>query len=447
MFESLTDKFQEIFKKIKGVDKITESNINEAVREVRLALLEADVNFQVVKELINNIKEKAIGEKVIKSLTPVQQFIKIVNEELIKFMDSPDSGLKLDSTPSVIMLVGLQGSGKTTTAAKLANLIRKEGYKPMLVAADVYRPAAIEQLIKLGEQLNIPVYSVPGSKQPVEIAKNSIKETLKAGCNVTIIDTAGRLHIDDEMMNEVSEISKEVKPNEILFVADAMSGQDAVNVAKEFNNRLPITGIILTKLDGDARGGAAISVKYVINKPIKFVGVGEKIDNLEKFYADRMASRILGMGDILSLIEKAEKTISEEEAKKLEEKLKKGKFDLDDFLNQLQQIRSMGSFEQLLTMIPGFSQLKELKAFAPTEKDIKKTEAIIQSMTRKERANPEILNNSRKLRIAKGSGTTLNDINKLLKQYYMLQKMMKSMSKMNPMNLMKNFEGLFGKMF
>lgn len=445
MFDNLTDKFNDIFRRIKGVNKISEKNINDAVREVRIALLEADVHYKVVKDLINNIKEKALGENVLKSLTPDQQFIKIVNDELINFMGAADDGLKLSSTPAVILLVGLQGSGKTTTAAKLANLLKKDGYKPMLVAADIYRPAAVEQLFKLGSMLDIPVYTIEGGKNPVKIAKSSIKESLISGCNVVIIDTAGRLHIDKEMMDEVKNISDEVKPDETLFVADAMSGQDAVNVANEFNSKLPITGVILTKLDGDARGGAAISIKYVINKPIKFVGLGEKIDELEKFYPDRMASRILGMGDVLSLIEKAEKNISEEEAKKLEKKMLKGKFDLEDFLQQLQQIKNMGPLDQLMAMIPGFSQIKELKAFIPSEKDLKRIEAIIQSMTPDERKNPDIINNTRKIRISKGSGTTVQDINKLLKQYFQIQKMMKNIGKFNPMKMFQDFGGVGGK--
>lgn len=446
MFDNLTDKFQNIFRKIKGINKISEKNIIDAVREVRIALLEADVHFKVVKELVSQIKEQALGADVLKSLTPAQQFIKIVNETIINFMGEGAEELIISGTPSIIMLVGLQGSGKTTTCAKLANHLKKNGHRPMLVACDVHRPAARDQLKKLGTQLNIPVYSEDNSTNAVKIANNSIKECLKTGCNVLLIDTAGRLHIDAEMMKEVRNIYDKVKPNEILFVADAMSGQDAVNVSAEFNNQLPITGIILTKLDGDARGGAAISIKYVVKKPIKFVGLGEKLNELEKFHPDRMTSRILGMGDILSLIEKAESNITEEEAKKLEKKMLKGKFDLEDFLKQLQQIKNMGPLDQIISMIPGFSQMKELKNMVPDESKLKKIEAIIQSMTPEERSNPDIINGSRRLRISKGSATNINDVNALLKQFYQIQKMMKGLNKKNMSNMMQGLGGLPGGM-
>jgi len=429
MFENLTNKINDIFRNISGKGKISESNIQDALKQVRLALLEADVNFKVVKDFINNVKEKALGEVVLKSITPDQQFIKIVHDELVKVLGESDNALQLSGQPSIIMLVGLQGSGKTTTCAKLAAHLKKRNFKPMLAACDVYRPAAIDQLKYLGEQLTVPVISNPQEKDVLKIAASALKESSVLGADVLIVDTAGRLHIDEKMMEEVARLKEFLNPHEILFVSDAMTGQDAVRVADEFNKKLAISGIILTKLDGDARGGAAISIRSVTGRPIKFVGISEKIDGLEPFYPDRMATRILGMGDIVSLVEKAQETITEEEAKKFEQKIKKGQFTLNDFLSQLSQIRKMGALEDLLSMIPGFSQIKDLKAMMPSDKDIKKIECIIQSMTIEEREDPKIINGSRKMRIAKGSGTNVEMVNQLLKQFEQMQKMVKQMSK------------------
>ncbi|HON56192.1 MAG TPA: signal recognition particle protein [bacterium] len=434
MFDNLTEKITDVFRNLGNKGKITENNISDALRQVRIALLEADVNFKVVKEFINKVKEKAIGESVLKSLTPDQQFIKIVHDELVEILGSTDNILHLTVQPSIILMVGLQGSGKTTTCAKLANLQKKKNFKPLLVACDIYRPAAIDQLKFLGDQLNVPVCIRRKETDVVAIAKEALIEANKLGCNLLIVDTAGRLHIDEKMMDEVARLKDFLKPQEILFVADAMTGQDAVRVADEFNKKLEITGIVLTKLDGDARGGAAISIKSVTGKPIKFVGISEKIDGLEPFYPDRLATRILGMGDIVSLAEKVEQNITEEEAKKLEAKLKKGEFTFDDFLKQLQQVRKMGALEDLIAMIPGMSQIKELKQMIPGEKEIKRIECMIQSMTKEERDNPSIINGSRKLRIAKGSGTSVQEINQLLKQFEQSQKMIKQMSKLSKMS-------------
>ena len=438
-FEGLSSKLQEITRKLRGQARITESDLKEMLREVKLALLEADVNYKIVKEFIAVIQEKALGQDVLKSLTPGQQVVKIVKDELVELLGGTESKINFTSNPpTIIMLVGLQGSGKTTTAGKLANLLRKQGKKPLLVAADVYRPAAIQQLKVIGKELNIPVYCNEGSKDVVQIAKQSINEAISKLNDVIIIDTAGRLHIDEQLMNELKDLKSGVKPHEILLVVDAMTGQDAVNVATSFNETLGIDGIILTKLDGDTRGGAALSVKKVTNRPIKFVAVGEKLSDIEEFHPERMASRILGMGDVLSIIEKAEETFDEEEALKLEEKLRgKKEFDLDDYLVQLRQIKKMGSFSSILKMLPGMNQIKDLKV---DDKEFDKIEAIICSMTKQEKRNPKLLNASRRKRIADGSGTSVQQINKFMNSFEVSQKMMKQMKNKKGMkNLMKQF--------
>ena len=426
MFEGLTEKLQATFKRLRGKGKLTETDVNEALREVRIALLEADVNFRVVKELITKIKERAVGQEVLESLTPGQQVIKIVHEEIIALMGGSESKLKIASKPpTVIMLVGLQGAGKTTHAAKLAHLLKRQGKRPLLVACDIYRPAAIKQLQVLGEQINVPVFA-EGQISPVKIAEDSLEWARKNGNDILIIDTAGRLHINEELMTELSSIKDKVSPHEILLVVDAMTGQDAVNVAEAFNNQLGLDGVILSKLDGDTRGGAALSVKAVTGCPIKFAGVGEKIEALEVFHPDRMASRILGMGDVLTLIEKAQQSIDEKKAKELEEKLRKQELNLEDFLEQIRQIRNMGPLSSLLEMIPGVG--KQLKDVQVDEKEFNKIEAIILSMTPEERRKPMIIKDSRKRRIAKGSGTTVQDVGRLLKQYEQTKKMMKQLS-------------------
>jgi signal recognition particle subunit SRP54 len=441
MFESLTDKLSSVFKKLRGHGKLSEENINEALKEVRLALLEADVNFRVVKDFIERIRARAVGQEVLESLTPAQQVIKIVHEELVSLMGQVSTGLDLSFKPPIpVMLIGLQGSGKTTTAGKLAKFLRDKGRKPYLVPADVQRPAAIEQLIKLGEQLKIPVFNPDPKETPLRICEKALKWADEEGGDVVIIDTAGRLHIDDSLMKELEEIKKSINPREVLLVADAMTGQDAVNVAKKFNETLDIQGVILTKLDGDARGGAALSIKAVTQKPIKFIGVGEKLEALELFYPDRMASRILGMGDVLTLIEKARDAIDEKKAQELQDKLLKDTFTLEDFREQLQQIKKMGSIEQILSMIPGLGRLKLPKDVQGSDKDLGKIEAIINSMTREERLRPEILNGSRRLRIARGSGTTVQDVNQLLKQYLQTKKMLRQFKRGGMRGLAK---GLF----
>jgi len=430
MFDSLTDKLSSIFKKLRGHGKLSEENISEALKEVRLALLEADVNFKVVKDFIDRIRTRAVGQEVLGSLTPAQQVVKVVHEELIALMGGSSTGLNLSFKPPIpIMLVGLQGSGKTTTAAKLGKFLKDKGRKACLVPADVRRPAAIEQLKKLGEQLGIPVYNSDPKESPVKICRKAVQWADEENGDVVLIDTAGRLHIDEELMRELEEIKREVTPREILLVADAMTGQDAVNVAKKFNETLDIHGVILTKLDGDARGGAALSIKAVTGKPIKFMGVGEKLEALELFHPDRMASRILGMGDVLSLIEKAQETIDEKKAEELQKKLLKDSFTLEDFREQLQQVKKMGSLDQILSMIPGIGKLKLPKDLQANEKDLVRVEAIIDSMTREERRHPEILNGSRRMRIAKGSGTTVQDVNQLLKQYLQTKKMLRQFRK------------------
>ena len=441
MFESLTDKLSSVFKKLRGHGKLSEENINEALKEVRLALLEADVNFRVVKDFIERIRSRAVGQEVLESLTPAQQVIKIVHEELVSLMGQVSTGLDLSFKPPIpVMLIGLQGSGKTTTAGKLAKFLRDKGRKPYLVPADVQRPAAIEQLVKLGEQLKIPVFNPDPKETPLRICQKALKWADEEGGDVVIIDTAGRLHIDESLMKELEEIKKSINPREVLLVADAMTGQDAVNVAKKFNETLDIQGVILTKLDGDARGGAALSIKAVTQKPIKFIGVGEKLEALELFYPDRMASRILGMGDVLTLIEKAREAIDEKKAQELQDKLLKDTFTLEDFREQLQQIKKMGSIEQILSMIPGLGRLKLPKDVQGSDKDLGKIEAIINSMTREERIRPEILNGSRRLRIARGSGTTVQDVNQLLKQYLQTKKMLRQFKRGGMRGLAK---GLF----
>lgn len=428
VFEGFSDKIQGIMSKLRGKTRITEEDVKEISREIKLALLEADVNFKVVKDFINKISEKAMGQDVLKSLTPGQQVVKIVHQELVSLLG--DTSSKLSFNPNdvtVFLMVGLQGSGKTTATGKIANFLRKDGKSPLLVACDVYRPAAVKQLEVLGAQLNIPVFSIPDSKDVINIAKEGIKQAKQKGNNVVIIDTAGRLHVDEELMQELVDLKAAVKPYEILLVVDAMTGQDAVNVATSFNEKLGIDGIVMSKLDGDTRGGAALSVKAVTGKPIKFASVGEKMSDLEPFYPDRMASRILGMGDVLSLIEKAEETFEEEEAKKLEKKLRDATFNLEDFLSQMQQIKKMGPLNQILGMLPGVgSQLKNVEV---DDKQIARIEAIILSMTKKERANPDIINASRKKRIAAGSGMQVQDVNRLLKQFDEMKKMMKKFAK------------------
>ena len=424
-FESLSERLQEIFKKLRGKGKLTEKDIKEAMREVKVALLEADVNFKVVKDFINSVTEKALGQEVMESLTPGQQVIKIVNDELIALMGSTQSRLNIgNKVPAVIMMVGLQGSGKTTACGKLANLLKKQGKNPLLVACDVVRPAAIKQLQVVGANVNVPVFTMGDKVNPVDIAKASIDYARSHNSDVIIIDTAGRLHVDEELMEELVNIKKAVQPDEILLVVDAMTGQDAVNVASSFNERLDITGVILTKLDGDTRGGAALSIKAVTQKPIKYIGTGEKLTDLEPFYPDRMASRILGMGDVLTLIEKAQAAIDEKKAQELGQKLLTKQFTLEDFLEQLQSLKNMGPLDQLLSMIPGMNK-NMLKNVDFSEKDLKRIEAIIQSMTKEERQNPSIINGSRKKRIAKGSGTTIQQVNSLLKQFEETKKMMK----------------------
>ena len=434
IFEGLADRLQETFKKLRGHGKLTEDDVNEAMRDVRMALLEADVNFKVVKGFVKRVKERAIGQDVLETLTPAQVVIKIVNEELTELMGGTQSRLNISPIPpTVIMMVGLQGAGKTTSAGKLGLSLKKQGKRPVLVAADIYRPAAVKQLQVLGEQLDLPVFSMEPGTDAVTIAKSSIAFANSHANDVVIIDTAGRLHINEELMQELKSIKAEVHPHEILLVVDAMTGQDAVNVAESFNGDLGLDGVVLTKLDGDARGGAALSVKAVTGCPIKFVGMGEKLEALEPFYPDRMASRILGMGDVLSLIEKAQDTFDMEEAKKMEKKLRKADFTLDDFLSQMQQVRKLGSFEQIMGMIPGLGGLKKKLGDVDVDlngKEMKQLEAIIYAMTPKERADVTIINGSRRKRIALGSGTRVQDVNKLIKQFSEMRKMMKKMKKM-----------------
>ena len=430
MFESLGDRLQNVVSKIKGYGKITEDNISEITREIRLALLEADVNYQVVKEFISTVKEKALGEEVAKSLKPGEQFVKIVKDELVELLGGEKKDLNTKGNPATLMLVGLQGSGKTTTISKLANYLRKKyKKKPLLVACDIYRPAAIDQLKQLGKELNIPVYD-EGTNNPVNTVKNAINYAKENNLDYVLVDTAGRLHIDTELMEELQNINNNVPMDEILLVVDSMTGQDVINVINGFNEALPLTGAILTKLDGDTRGGAALSIRHLTNIPIKFIGVSEKMDGLEEFYPERMATRILGMGDIMTMLEKAESVIDEETAMKTAKKMEKGTFDLEDFLEQLHQIKKLGPLENIIKMLPGAKKMG-LNNVNINPKDLAHIEAIIQSMTPKERKNPDILKASRKIRIAKGSGRSVEEVNRLLKQFEEMKKMMKMMKSGN----------------
>ena len=430
MFENLGNRLQNALDKIKGYGKITEENIGEMTREIRLALLEADVNYQVVKEFISNVKEKALGEEVAKSLKPGEMFVKIVKDELVELLGGNKESINLNGNPATLMLVGLQGSGKTTTIGKLANYLRKNfKKKPLLVACDIYRPAAIDQLKQLGKELNIEVYE-EGKNDPVEISKNAIKYAKENGYDYVLIDTAGRLHIDEELMEELDNISSSINPDEILLVVDSMTGQDAINVIEGFNNKLKLTGAILTKLDGDTRGGAALSIRHLTNVPIKFVGVSEKLDGLDEFYPDRMASRILGMGDLMSIVEKAESVIDEKEAMNAAKKMQNGKFDLEDFLSTFKQIKKLGPLENLIKLIPGAKKMG-LSNVKVDPKDIAHIEAIILSMTPYERRHPEVLKATRKQRIAKGSGRSVEEVNRLLKQFEDMKRMMKMMKNGN----------------
>ena len=430
MFNNLSDRLTAVFKKLKGHGKLSEKNIEEGLKEVRMALLEADVHYKVVKKFISDIKERALGQEVMASLTPGQQVVKIVNDELAELMGGRLEDLNLSGpVPVSIMLVGLQGSGKTTTAGKLAVFLRKKGKKPYLVPADVYRPAAIDQLSKLGQQLSVPVFPSSLEIDPVQICQEARTTAHRTGCDTLLIDTAGRLHIDEALMDELSRIKDAVKPADILLVADAMTGQDAVNIAKSFNKTLDIGGVVLSKMDGDARGGAALSIKSIIDKPIKFIGVGEKLSDLEPFHPDRMASRILGMGDVLTIIEKAQSVVDEKKAVELEKKLRKNEFTLEDFRDQMVQIRKMGSMSELMNLIPGMGQMKQLKNLEVDENEFVKIEAIINSMTPLERRQYTLIKGSRRKRIAKGSGTSVQDINKLLKNYTQIMKMVKKVNK------------------
>lgn len=438
IFENLADRLQETFKKLRGHGKLTADDVNATMREIRIALLEADVNFKVVKDFIKKIKERAVGQEVLESLTPAQAVIKIVNEELTALMGQTQSHINISpKAPTIIMMVGLQGAGKTTSAGKLGLMFKKQGKHPLMVAADIYRPAAIKQLQVLGSQIDIPVFAKEDCKDAVHIANEAIDYAKSHANDIVIIDTAGRLHIDENLMQELKSIKEDVKPHEILLVVDAMTGQDAVNVAESFNNDLGLDGVILTKMDGDARGGAALSVKAVTGCPIKFVGAGEKLEALEPFYPDRMASRILGMGDVLTLIEKAQTAFDAEEAKKMEKAFRKNEFTLDDFLSQLNQVRKLGSFENILGMIPGMGGLKKKLGDVDIDmngKEIKHIEAIIRAMTPEEKRNTKIINGSRRKRIAMGSGTKVQEVNKLLKQFDEMKKMMKKMSNMKQLN-------------
>ncbi|PHI49216.1 signal recognition particle protein [Bacillus halotolerans] len=432
-FEGLADRLQQTISKIRGKGKVSEQDVKDMMREVRLALLEADVNFKVVKDFVKKVSERAVGQDVMKSLTPGQQVIKVVKEELTELMGGEESKIAVAKRPpTVIMMVGLQGAGKTTTSGKLANLLRKKhNRKPMLVAADIYRPAAIKQLETLGKQLDMPVFSLGDQVSPVEIAKQAIEKAKEEHYDYVILDTAGRLHIDHELMDELTQVKEIANPEEIFLVVDSMTGQDAVNVAKSFNEQLGLTGVVLTKLDGDTRGGAALSIRAVTNTPIKFAGLGEKLDALEAFHPERMASRILGMGDVLTLIEKAQATVDEDKAKELEQKMRTMSFTLDDFLEQLGQVRNMGPLDELLQMMPGAGKMKGLKNIQVDEKQLNHVEAIIKSMTVLEKEQPDIINASRRKRIAKGSGTSVQEVNRLLKQFDEMKKMMKQMTNMS----------------
>ncbi len=438
MFERLTERFDDIFQKIKGQGIINEKNVDEAIREIRIALLEADVNYKIVKELLAKVKEKALGRKVVKSVSPGQAFVKIIHDEMVNIMGEGFSGLELEKNkPATIMLVGLQGSGKTTHAGKLAVYLKKKYHRPLLVAGDIYRPAAIEQLKTLGKSIDVPVYAGDTDMSPPEICREALKYAEQNSLDTVIIDTAGRLQIDEPLMEELNEIKKEVTLNEILFVADAMTGQEAVNIASTFHNKVGMDVVCLTKLDGDARGGAALSIKYVTGKPIKFAGTGEKLSDLEEFHPERMVSRILGMGDVVSLVEKAQESVDHKKAKELERKIKKQQFTLEDFLEQLHQVKKMGSLDKIFDMIPGSQRLKGNINMQDSAKELKKTEAIILSMTPLERKKPKILNGSRRKRIARGSGTRVQDVNKLIKNFNQMKKMMKMFKNPKKMARMK----------
>lgn len=430
-FEGLTSRLQSVFSKLRGKGKVSEDDVNEAMREVRLALLEADVNFKVVKEFIAKVKEKAVGKEVMESFTPGMVIIDIVNKELTELMGGSQAKLaKSNRPPTVVMMAGLQGAGKTTTSAKLAKLLLKGNHRPLLVAGDIYRPAAIKQLQVLGEQIKVPVFTLPEGNSPVEIARQALQHAKDNGNDYLLIDTAGRLHIDEELMEELKQIHEVTKPDEVLLVVDAMTGQDAVNVAESFNAQLTLTGVVLTKLDGDTRGGAALSVKAVTGCPIKFAALGEKIDALEPFHPERMASRILGMGDMLSLIEKAQANIDTEKAKEMERKMRNAEFTFDDFLEQMEQVKKLGPLDQLMDMIPGMGKVKQMKDIKVDEKQMGRVEAIVHSMTKQEKQNPDMINHSRRKRIATGSGTTLADVNRLIKQFDEMRRMMKQFSDM-----------------
>ena len=436
MFENLSDRLERSFKILKGEGKITEINVAETLKDVRRALLDADVNYKVAKNFTDTVKAKALGMNVLSAVKPGQLMVKIVHDELAELMGGKAAELKLEGRPAIILMSGLQGSGKTTFSGKLANMLKtKNRKKPLLVACDVYRPAAIEQLKVVGETVGVPVYTEPDNKNVVEIANNAIKEAKAKGNDVIIVDTAGRLAVDEEMMNEIATLKEALNPDETLFVVDSMTGQDAVNTAKEFNDRLDFDGVVLTKLDGDTRGGAALSIRTVVTKPIKFVGTGEKMEAIDVFHPDRMADRILGMGDIVSLVERAQQQFDEKQAKELEKKIRKNKFDFNDFMNQIQQIKKMGNIKDLAAMIPGVG--KAIKDVDIDDNAFKSIEAIINSMTPKERTNPEILNQSRRMRIAKGSGTNIQDVNRLLKQFDQMRKMMKMVTGMNSSRMMQ----------
>lgn len=429
-FEGLSDKLQQTLKKLRGAGKLNEKDVKDAMREVKMALLEADVSFKVVKDFINKVTEKSVGHEVLESLTPGQQVIKIVNEQMTELMGNTNSKIMFASKPpTILMMVGLQGAGKTTTCGKLSLILKKQGKNPLLVACDVYRPAAIKQLQVVGGQVGVEVFNMGDKVNPVDISKAAVAHALKNGNDVVIIDTAGRLHINEELMDELADIKENVRPTEILLVVDSMTGQDAVNVAESFNEKLGIDGVILTKLDGDTRGGAALSVKAITGKPIKFAGMGEKMDELEPFHPDRMASRILGMGDVLSLIEKAQSAFDEKKALELEKKLRTQQFTFDDFLDQLQQMKKMGPLSSIIEMIPGFNSSK-LKGMELDDKELVRVEAIIRSMTKKERQNPDIINGSRRKRIAAGSGTSIQDVNRVMKNFEQSKKMMKQFAGM-----------------
>jgi len=445
MFDNLSDRLERSFKILKGEGQITEINVAETLKEVRRALVDADVNYKVAKSFVDTVKQKALGQNVLTAVKPGQMMVKIVHDELATLMGGTAVGLKLDNRPSIILMSGLQGSGKTTFSGKLANMLKTKQHKrPLLVACDVYRPAAIEQLKVVGSQINVPVYTEEGNKNVVEIAQNAIKQAKQQSYDVVIVDTAGRLAVDEEMMQEIENLKKQLQPDETLFVVDSMTGQDAVNTAKEFNERIDFDGVVLTKLDGDTRGGAALSIRTVVNKPIKFIGTGEKMEAIDVFHPERMADRILGMGDVVSLVERAQEQFDEEEAKRLQKKIQKNKFDFNDFYNQIQQIKKMGNLKDLAAMIPGVG--KAIRDIDIDDNAFKGIEAIINSMTPKERTNPELLNRSRRLRIAKGSGTDINEVNRIIKQFDQMRKMMKMVTGSGMKSMMGMMKGMPGGM-